>query len=100
MLLLSRTYQLASRHPQHEACAKLDPDNRLLWRAHFRRLEGEVLRDSMLAVSGRLLLTPGGPGFFDELPPEMGRDFSMFKWNLSEEDHAAAAAFTSFNAAT
>ena len=86
LLLLSRTYQLSSRHPQHEACAKTDPDNRLLWRAHFRRLEGEVLRDSMLAVSGRLLLVPGGPGFFEELPPEMGRDFDMFKWDPSEED--------------
>ncbi|MFN0126764.1 MAG: DUF1549 and DUF1553 domain-containing protein, partial [Verrucomicrobiales bacterium] len=86
LILLSRTYQLSSRHPQHEACSKTDPDNRLLWRAHFRRLEGEVLRDAMLAVSGRLLLTPGGPGFFDELPAEMGRDFSMFKWDPSEED--------------
>ncbi len=86
LLLLSRTYQLSSRHPQHEACAKIDPDNRSLWRAHFRRLEGEVLRDSMLAVSGRLLTNPGGPGFFDELPPEMGRDFDMFKWDPSEED--------------
>ena len=86
LLLLSRTYQLSSRHPQHEACAKIDPDNRLLWRAHFRRLEGEVLRDSMLAVSGRLLLTPGGPGFFEELPSEMGRDFDMFKWDPSEEN--------------
>ncbi len=86
LLLLSRTYQVSSRHPQHEASAKIDPDNRWLWRAHFRRLEGEVLRDSMLAVSGRLLLVPGGPGFFEELPPEMGRDFSMFKWDPSEED--------------
>ena len=86
LLLLSRTYQISSRHPQHEACAKIDPDNRLLWRAHFRRLEGEVLRDSMLAVSGRLLLVAGGPGFFEELPPEMGRDFDMFKWDPSEED--------------
>ncbi len=86
LLLLSRTYRISSRHPQHEACAQIDPDNRLLWRAHFRRLEGEVLRDSMLAVSGRLLLTPGGPGFFEELPPEMGRDFDMFKWDPSEEN--------------
>ena len=86
LLLLSRTYQLSSRHPQHEACAKIDPDNRLLWRAHFRRLEGEVLRDTMLAVSGRLLPISGGPGFFEELPPEMGRDFDMFKWDPSEED--------------
>ena len=86
MLLLSRTYQTSSRHPQPEAGARMDADNRLLWRAHFRRLEGEVLRDSMLAVSGRLRLDSGGPGFFEELPSEMGRDFDMFKWDPSEED--------------
>ncbi len=86
LMLLSRTYQISSRHPQHEVCAGVDPDNRLLWRAPFRRLEGEALRDAMLAVSGRLLLTRGGPGFLDELPPEMGRDFDMFKWDPSEED--------------
>ena len=31
-----------------------DPDNALVWRANPRRLEAEVLRDSMLAISGEL----------------------------------------------
>src|SRR5438874_962371 len=34
--------------------AKIDPENRLLWRQNPRRIESEVLRDSMLAVSDRL----------------------------------------------
>jgi hypothetical protein len=38
-----------------------DPENKLLWRAHARRLDAEALRDSILAVSGRLDPTPGGP---------------------------------------
>ncbi|HCE02464.1 MAG TPA: hypothetical protein DEQ98_04425, partial [Acidobacteria bacterium] len=42
---------------------KLDRDNRLLWRFPSRRLEGEAIRDSLLAVSGELNLEMGGPGF-------------------------------------
>jgi mono/diheme cytochrome c family protein len=41
----------------------LDADNRLLWRFTPRRLEAEALRDTMLAVSGKLDLKLGGPGF-------------------------------------
>jgi len=39
---------------------RLDPDNRLLWRANRQRLDFEELRDSLLAASGELDLTPGG----------------------------------------
>ncbi len=42
---------------------KKDADSRLLWRYPPRRLEAEAIRDSMLAVSGKLDLTAGGPGF-------------------------------------
>jgi hypothetical protein len=49
----------------------IDPDNRLLWRMNRRRLEGEALRDAMLAVSGELNLKMGGPGIYPELPAEM-----------------------------
>lgn len=43
--------------------AALDADARLLWRFPARRVEAEVLRDSILAVSGVLRLDGGGPGF-------------------------------------
>ena len=43
------------------AKAKVDPDNRLLWRRRPQRLEAEVLRDSMLAVSGKLNTNMYGP---------------------------------------
>jgi hypothetical protein len=39
----------------------IDPDNVLLWRRPLRRLEAEAVRDAMLAVSGSLDPTPGGP---------------------------------------
>ena len=39
-----------------------DPANRLLWRANLQqRLDAEALRDSLLAVSGELDLSMGGP---------------------------------------
>jgi hypothetical protein len=38
-----------SRNPQ-----AVDPENRLLWRANRRRLDFEAMRDTLLAVSGRL----------------------------------------------
>ncbi len=48
------------------AKAKIDPDNKLLWRYTPRRLEAEVIRDSMLAVSGQLDPTMFGKGTLDE----------------------------------
>jgi hypothetical protein len=45
----------------YERAAKLDPENRLLWHMPAKRLEAEVIRDSILAVSGRLDSVMGGP---------------------------------------
>ncbi len=59
LILLSRTYLQAS--DPDPALAKADPDNRLLGRTNRRRLEFESLRDAILAVSGRLETTGGGP---------------------------------------
>ncbi|KAF0177298.1 MAG: hypothetical protein FD161_2526 [Limisphaerales bacterium] len=41
----------------------VDSSNRLLWHFPARRMEAEPLRDAMLAVSGKLDRTMGGPGF-------------------------------------
>ena len=48
-IVLSRTYRQASTYDP--ADFKVDPDNRLLWRAAKRRLDAEAIRDAMLAVS-------------------------------------------------
>jgi Protein of unknown function (DUF1553) len=44
----------------------LDPDNQLLWRYPRHRLEAEIIRDAILAVSGRLDPAMFGPGSLDE----------------------------------
>jgi mono/diheme cytochrome c family protein len=58
-ILLSATYQMASTYD--EASYKKDPADRLHWRGPRQRLEAEQIRDSLLAVSGELDSTPGGP---------------------------------------
>ncbi len=57
-IVLSRTYQMSSRHD--EVSWNADPENRLLWRAHRRRIPAESIRDAVLSVSGQLDLTPDG----------------------------------------
>ena len=47
------------------SAATLDPSNTLLWRQNRRKLEAEAVRDSVLAVSGKLDITAGGPGWQD-----------------------------------
>lgn len=44
-----------------EADAKLDPDNICYWKMPSRRMEGELVRDNLLWLSGRLDTTKGGP---------------------------------------
>ena len=46
-----------------------DPENRLFWRVPYRRLEVEAIRDSMLAVSGRLNPRMYGPSMYPYVPP-------------------------------
>ncbi|MEP6670135.1 MAG: DUF1553 domain-containing protein [Chthoniobacter sp.] len=61
LIVLSATYRQGSQ-PNEEAL-KIDAGSRLLWRFPPHRLEAEALRDTILAVSGKLDLRMGGPGF-------------------------------------
>ncbi|MEO2091235.1 MAG: DUF1553 domain-containing protein, partial [Gemmataceae bacterium] len=63
VIVTSATYRQSSA--ANPANAKLDADNRYLWRQNRRKLEAEAVRDSILAVSGKLDLTAGGPSFQD-----------------------------------
>ncbi|MCY2968572.1 MAG: DUF1553 domain-containing protein, partial [Planctomycetota bacterium] len=64
LILESATWAQASRFDDNKA--KIDRDNLLLWRKPPQRLEGEVIRDSVLAVSGLLDPKQFGPGTLDE----------------------------------
>jgi hypothetical protein len=59
LIVLSHTYQQSSKASDEQV--RLDPANRYLTRWLPKRLEGEAIRDGMLAVSGLLKLDLGGP---------------------------------------
>jgi hypothetical protein len=61
LIVTSRTWQLASSQGQAaNLSAKLDQDNDYLWRMNARRLDAEIIRDNVLAISGQLEKTLGG----------------------------------------
>jgi hypothetical protein len=62
-LIVTSTTWRQSSSPTKKA-TDIDAGSRLLWRFPPRRLEAEGIRDSILAVSGNLDLTAGGPSFF------------------------------------
>jgi hypothetical protein len=59
LLVTSSAYRMDSTGDK--ANAAIDPDNRLVWRMNSRRLEAELVRDSVLSVAGRLDGKMGGP---------------------------------------
>ena len=71
LMVSSATYRQGSIAPKETR--QLDPDNLRFSRHARKRLDGESLRDALLAVSGRLNRELGGPCVFPELPPELTR---------------------------
>lgn len=69
LIVTSAAYKQSARGA--DAGTKADPDNALLWQFPRRRLDGEALRDAMLAVTGQLNPKAGGPSVFPELPAEI-----------------------------
>ncbi len=59
-IVLSATYRMSTR-PGADTDKTADADNKYFWRMNSRRMEAEVVRDSILYLSGQLDLTRGGP---------------------------------------
>ncbi|HEX7899403.1 MAG TPA: PSD1 and planctomycete cytochrome C domain-containing protein [Planctomycetota bacterium] len=96
-ILTSDAFLRSSAHDPE--ASKVDAGNALLWRGNRQRLDADQLRDAVLAVSGRLDLTAGGPSVmqfhykdfdpgrtpivdfaaFDVEKPE-GRRRSVYRW--------------------
>jgi hypothetical protein len=68
LIVTSATYRQSSNPPSSRG---VDPDNHWIARQNRRRLDGEAIRDVLLAVSGQLNPALGGPGVFPPLPPEL-----------------------------
>src|SRR5262249_42418858 len=80
-MLLSATYR-QSTQTSPESLTR-DPDNQLFSRMNRQRLEGEIIRDSLLAIAGRLNLRMGGPGVFPPVPREALQDTKV--WPVSTD---------------
>ena len=72
-----------------QGALKADPQNVLLWRFPRRRLEAEVVRDAMFAVSDSLVQRMSGPGVKPPLPRELVDTLLKNHWKPSPEtsDH-------------
>jgi hypothetical protein len=78
MLVMSSAYRMSSK-PEDVVAEEKDPNNSMLHRMPIRRLEGEVLRDSILAISGRLddkMFGPPIPTYITEFMDGRGKPTS------------------------
>jgi hypothetical protein len=98
LLVTSATYRRSSRatspdwtdaetrgaQEQFQLAASVDPHNYLLSRMNRRRLEGEAVRDAMLAAADTLSQGRGGPGIMAPLPDELVATLLPGQWKASE----------------
>ncbi len=88
LLLQSASYRQTSR-PVDESwdmAVDTDPENRLFSRMNRKRLEGEAIRDAILAVSEQLNRKQGGPSVHPPLPPEVAITLLKKQWEVSEDE--------------
>jgi len=88
MIVMSRTYRQASNHANYLEYSEKDYLNKYWWRANRKRLDAEQLRDSLLAASGQLNRTTGGPSFYPQMTPEAleGLSRKAGAWETSSLD--------------
>ena len=96
LMLTSNTYRQSAENPAMLKYSEIDPKNQLLWRMNWLRLEGETIRDSVLAASGELQKSDGGPGVFVSVPADVADGFEFFKWFPSSEKEQARRTIYTF----
>ncbi len=95
LMVTSAAYRMSSSASGGEACQAKDPDNRLWWRRTPFRIESEVMRDSILALAGRLERGMGGPPVPAAEQGQSGRRSLYFVHSNNERN----AFLTTFDAA-
>lgn len=90
LIATSATYRQSSASTP--AAAAEDPDNRWLARGPRHRLDGEVIRDSLLSISGLLVERIGGPGVKPYQPPGLWEAVGYADSNTRffQQDHGEA----------
>ena len=80
LMMTSEAYQMASAYEDADNITN-DPENFSLWRFRIRRLEAEILRDAIMASSGGIDLTVGGPPVFPYVPYEILAGQAHGRWD-------------------
>jgi hypothetical protein len=80
LIMKSAVYRQAVEN--NELAIKVDSDNRLWWRRGATRLEAEVIRDTLLSVSGSLDKTMFGKGSLDQANPRRSIYLTVKRSNL------------------
>jgi hypothetical protein len=96
LILDSNTYRMSKQW--NSEYASKDPEDRLLWRMPYQRLEVEGIRDSMLAVSGQLNPAMFGPSMYPHIPPAAleGNSDPDKIWKQSDEREASRRTIYAF----
>jgi hypothetical protein len=85
LIVTSAAYRMSSTVRGAEANVKKDPDNLYYWRRAPIRIEAQVVRDSILALSGQLDLSMGGPPVpLADQDASRRRSLYLFRSNIEE----------------
>jgi Protein of unknown function (DUF1553)/Protein of unknown function (DUF1549)/Planctomycete cytochrome C len=84
LIMTSDAYQMASQYAD-PADTEKDSENKYLWRFRLQRLDAETVRDAILAVSGALDRTVGGPPVFPPIAPEILASMSEGIWKRESD---------------
>ncbi len=87
LIMRSNTYQQSSQ--ASEAVLTKDPENKLYSRFFQKRLESELIRDSILAISGKLNKEMFGEGVYPRIDPDIINSGSRPRWPLDAKDEHA-----------
>jgi mono/diheme cytochrome c family protein len=79
LIMKSTAYRMAS--DDIESNRLIDGDNKMVWRMPRRRVEGEVIRDAVLALAGTLDRSVGGPAVYPYIDPVLFQSSSKRTWN-------------------
>ena len=89
LILTSNAYRMSSKG--NNQALRVDAANTLFWRFNMRRLTSEEVRDSILAVSGKLNLKMAGPSIYPPIPREVlaGQSRPGTGWKVSAPEEAS-----------
>lgn len=103
LIVSSATYrqQSSGSGGSWDRALQVDPDNQRLSRMHRNRLDGEAIRDAMLAAAGSLNRAMGGPGVRPPLSPEITITLLKDQWqvttNVADHDRRSIYLFARRN---